>query len=503
MKKLIICGIISFLPTVGCLYCQATYNQSIDFSNGSEDASSIVLLEDGYILIGSGWGYEFGDYYDFKLKFAKTDFDGNVIWTNFIGESEAHLLCGIQSGIRTQDGNIVFSGSKLTAITYSVILVKLDPNTGDTLFFKEYNFDDELKGLQVNELSNGDLIILAFDDNDAFGSILIKINADGDFIWEKRYGNVNESESLYFEIENDTIHLINSNIFCTPEGYKIRTIDMNGDVVQTLTFEENCPSMGILSNQGGYYGIGANFPVPPFQTFIYRTDLEGAIQWHYNSSFDLDTLEFQDLLHTGLKELPNGDLIVWGYFASNYLGTYYGMISKINMSGEAYWERIYLSNSDIYDDSRLSDMEVGVDGEIVLLGSGFSENPIENQNFWLLKLDSMGCLIPGCDTMDISVMDLTFDDPGILVFPNPVAEEAIVQISGNTTISQQEINYRIADLNGLTIQSTCLSASAVHTDGGKLRFPLHLEQIPDGIYIMQIFIPGQAPMSVKIVVAGD
>ena len=278
---------------------------------------------------------------------------------------------------------------------------------------------------------------------------------------------------------------------------------MNGDVVQTLFFDEDCPSMGILSNQGGYYGIGAYFPVPPFQSFIYRTDLEGAIQWHYNSSFDLDTLEYEDLLHTGLKELPNGDLIVWGYFASNYLGTYYGMISNINMSGEAYWERIYLSNSDIYDDSRLEDMEIGLNGEIVLLGAGFSENAIENQNFWLLKLDSMGCLIPGCDTMDISVMDLTFDDPGILVFPNPVAEQAIVQISSNTTISQQEINYRIVNLNGLTVQSTWLPSFAVHTDGGKLRFPLHLEQIPAGIYLMQVFIPGLEAQSVQIVVIGN
>ena len=190
--RLIFCFLISVLFIKGCLHGQTTFNKTIDFSNGSEVGWSLVLQEDGYILIGGGWGFEIGDYFDEKLKFAKTDLEGNVIWTNFIGEPSMHFFCGPQSGIVTQDENIVFCGSKLSAVTYSAILVKFNPITGDTIFFKEFDFDDVLKGLQVRELFDGTLIILATDDNDEYGSLLIKTTADGEFIWEKRYGNSNE-----------------------------------------------------------------------------------------------------------------------------------------------------------------------------------------------------------------------------------------------------------------------------------------------------------------------
>ncbi|MBK7442755.1 MAG: T9SS type A sorting domain-containing protein [Bacteroidetes bacterium] len=477
--KLILFFLFSFFSIKGCLLSQTTFNKTIDFANGDEVGWSLVEQDDGYILIGGGWGIEIGDYFDQKLKFAKTDLEGNILWTNFIGEPSIHLFCGPQSGIVTQDENIVFCGSKLSAITYSAILVKFNPNTGDTIFLKEFDFDDDLKGLQVMELSDGNLIILATDDNDIYGSILIKTTADGEFIWQKPYGNSNEIASTSFDIKNDTIYLVSRNLFCTPEGYKIRSIDIDGEIIQELLFDEDCPSMGFLSNQGGYYGVGANFPVPPYQSFVYRTDIDGNIQWHYNTSFDLDTLEYEDLFPELIRELPNGDLIVGGYFASNYLGTYFGLISKINTNGEPYWERIYISSIDVYDDSRLLDMEIGSAGEIVLLGSGFSEIGIENQNFWLLKLDSLGCLVPGCDSMDVQTFDITIDNDQISVYPTPS--------NGYVTISTQLTQSGLFLIELINISNqTVFRKEDVYIAEGKFETTIHLEDLPSGMYLITL-----------------
>lgn len=41
---------------------QVTFNKTIDFNEGDEGVISVVVLEDGYVLIGNGWGYEAGEY---------------------------------------------------------------------------------------------------------------------------------------------------------------------------------------------------------------------------------------------------------------------------------------------------------------------------------------------------------------------------------------------------------------------------------------------------------
>lgn len=177
--------------------------------------------------------------------------------------------------------------------------------------------------------------------------------------------------------------------------------------------------------------------------------------------------------------MPNGDLIVGGYFASNYLGTYFGLISKINTNGEPYWERIYISSIDVYDDSRLLDMEIGSAGEIVLLGSGFSEIGIENQNFWLLKLDSLGCLVPGCDSMDVQTFDITIDNDQISVYPTPS--------NGYVTISTQLTQSGLFLIELINISNqTVFRKEDVYIAEGKFETTIHLEDLPSGMYLITL-----------------
>lgn len=51
-------------------------------------------------------------------------------------------------------------------------------------------------------------------------------------------------------------------------------MDMDGDVIKELLFYVDCASMGFLSNQGGHYRVGVNFPILPFQSFVYIAEGE-------------------------------------------------------------------------------------------------------------------------------------------------------------------------------------------------------------------------------------
>lgn len=495
---------LSVLASVcNILSAQITFSTTVDFSGGAESGVAVLPLEDGFIIAGTGWGYEFPEFYDDKLKVTKTDLEGNIVWQKVIGDSAVRYFTDWRSIIKTIDGNIVFSVTRQTDTTSFPMLVKLNPETGDTIFTKYFDQDPILYSTFVRELSDGSLIQLVYDLSDLYGSILIKTTPDAEFIWEKRYGTSTERGAIEFDIYGDTIFLLNSYDNCLPDRYWIRKIDTEGNIIEQNYYSDIgvCPVGARRSRDGGFYGSGAYYPAPPYHSFVYRTAPDGNFLWDYNTNFG-DTIISGQLFPSKPIELPNGDLVVAGYYEPNETTAYTGLICKVNTSGIPYWERVYRSTNDPDNDCMIYDVAVLPDKSILCVGGGFGANMMEGFNFWLLKLDSMGCLIPGCDTMDIGVMDLTIDDPGILVFPNPVAEEAIVQISSNT-ISAKEINYRITDLSGLTLQSTPIAVSAVQTDGGKLRFPLHLEQIPDGIYIMQVFIPGREPLSVKIVVADD
>ncbi len=289
-----------------------------------------------------------------------------------------------------------------------------------------------------------------------------------------------------------------------PDRYWIRKINPDGQIIEENYYSDIgvCPVDARRSQDGGFYGSGVYYPSPPWDTFVYKTAPDGNFLWDYNTNFGDTIISGQHFPHVA-TETESGDLVVAGYYEPNETTAYLGLICKVNDSGIPYWERVYRSTNDPDNDCMIYDVTVLPDNSILCVGGGFGDNLMEGFNFWLLKLDSMGCLVPGCDSMDIGIMDINFDDQEILVFPNPVVNEAIVQISTNTPIAQQEINYRLVNLNGLTVQSTCLPPYAVHTDGGKLRFPLHLEQVPAGIYLMQVFIPGLEPQNVQIVVVGN
>ncbi len=474
-----------------CLVAQATFNKTIDFSNGDESGFSIITLDDGYILIGNGWGYEMDAYTDFKLKYAKIDLEGNIIWQKVLGDSAFNLFCYARSGIESQDGNIVFGGSRQTLTTSAMHMIKIDPNTGDTIFYNIFNFDDYIYGNQIREFSDGNLLMLGWDSDDSFASILVKTDFNGEFIWEKRFGTGSEVSSSDFEISaNDTLYLINTTLNCTPPGYYLREIDSSGFVISTSHFPSaDCPAMGKKSIINGFYGAGGYFPLPPYRNYVYRTDSIGSIIWHYNTSIDFDTLIYGELYPGLTKELPNGDIFVSGYYKSNDFGSYIGLVGKIDINGIPYWERFYTANENPFDDNRLQDMALTEDGGLIIIGAAFSDNEIEDQNFWVLKLDSMGCLIPGCDTLDVGIMDLTLSESNILIYPNPIKDEAIIQVSGVTDFNS--IKILITDITGREILQESLNRQQIVDSNSTVRFGFSRKNIMSGIYLLSIYSNNQ------------
>lgn len=214
-------------------------------------------------------------------------------------------------------------------------------------FLKTYGFDDHIYGLQVKEFSDGNLLYSGWDSNDEYGFHFVKLSSEGEVIWIKRYGINNELNPTNFSISsNDSVYVINSDNITLPEGYHYRILDSAGIVTTSSTFHSDYLFYGLKSNDGGMFGPGAYFPSPPNQSFVFKTDKNGEVVWKYESQIDIDTLIHQELYPGLAKELPSGDFIVMGYFASNNGARYVGIVSKINSEGIPYWERYYTATED-------------------------------------------------------------------------------------------------------------------------------------------------------------
>ena len=96
----------------------------------------------------------------------------------------------------------------------------------------------------------------------------------------------------------------------------------------------------------------------------------------------------------------------------------------------------------------------------------------------------MGCLIPGCDSLDVAIFDLPSDEAGILIYPNPVSSEAIVQITFNNPQELNQLEIKLFDMSGRCVLSQPVDVVVI--DGDKVRFGFERGNLVAGIYLMQI-----------------
>ncbi|MBL7963009.1 MAG: T9SS type A sorting domain-containing protein [Flavobacteriales bacterium] len=154
-----------------------------------------------------------------------------------------------------------------------------------------------------------------------------------------------------------------------------------------------------------------------------KVDPNGSVIW--SQTYD------QPVFNSGLfavKEIwPGGDLIAVGrkYFGScnNVL------LLRTNSNGDSLWMRTYAYSDSLMTDGRgsLWDVVPSFDGGFVAVGTAYSActgstPPGYTQDVWVVKVDSMGCLVPGCHIVTDMTTQITNHRDALHVWPNPVSE---------------------------------------------------------------------------------
>src|SRR5690606_24180313 len=113
--------------------------------------------------------------------------------------------------------------------------------------------------------------------------------------------------------------------------------------------------------------------------------------------------------------------------------------------GEILWERKHYYPRTINAPfSYLTDIRQTMDGGFIASGGGVPDN-IYRSKFWLLKLDSMGCLsATDCGITSVEVKEIPINDLSINVYPNPTTGVLHIQIQNPQVKIESITMYDIA-----------------------------------------------------------
>jgi len=139
-----------------------------------------------------------------------------------------------------------------------------------------------------------------------------------------------------------------------------------------------------------------------------------------------------------VKELADGSFVSCGVTIGND-NSQAGWLIKTDEDGDTLWTRTY-NLSSLIDFIRF--MLVMPNGDIVMLGNGRSPGEV-NQDGWILRVDSMGCVVEGCFSVGINEEQ---KEVGLSVYPNPVADVLRVRFADKSVLSLVAIT--ISDMLG-------------------------------------------------------
>ncbi len=206
----------------------------------------------------------------------------------------------------------------------------------------------------------------------------------------------------------------------------------------------------------------------------------------------------RDIETLNIKELMNKDLIVCGVQRIYYTPTVsqpIGFLMRTDSLGNLKWRNNYIATNPIRDtiaDCYLYDIIELPDKSIAAVGQAFGSGYFSTiQQSWLLRVDSMGCLVPGCAPMITNAGEEVKDDVKISAYPNPFKNELNV-IYSFRDVELSAVFQLIETGTGRIVQQKTITDPS-----GYIQF--NTENLASGLYMLCIKQSSKPTIYFKVV----
>lgn len=407
-----------------------------------------------------------------EQTFANLDIsDGQESLASVIKSDSVHFYSG--SLMKYSQGGFYDVLIRLDTINdYDYMVVKYN-EFGDTLFTKTHRDTVPfLSILDVKETLDSGIVCIGMirekppQQGGNQNILLIKLDSLGNEIWRKDYGNANDEELGYsVAITPDGGYVLGGirqvpGVFTAWESERPYIIKTDGlgniewEQVYGAIDTTNAPAYNIITTQdGGYAFVGA---VGKFKF----TGNDEVLPWVVKLDNMGDTIWTQTLYGKGpnplysrfidVVELSDGSLVVCGQQTidnpdTTYAGVYRitGVIAKFSAQGDSIWSRNYMHPENIksqYSKHELTSIVQTDDGGFAAAGYLLSAPPdTGTQDTWVVKVDSFGCLVPGCEVVSVPKIETSI--AALKIYPNPTHNILNIEIipNGNPRVYDFEL----------------------------------------------------------------
>ncbi len=319
---------------------QVTFQKTFGSTSDDYCFSVIQNTNKGFVLAGytSGYGAGTNDFY-----VTKTDSSGNLIWSKTYGGTRDDEAYSIK---QTADGGYIIGGysKSFGVLNYDSYLVKLNGN-GDTLWAKTYGGVNDEYANSVQQTTDGGYILAGYTTTFVTGSdsgniYLIKTDASGNLKWTASFGGtVAISDGYSIQQTSDKGYIVTgyTNSFGEPNGdaFLIKT-DSIGTVAWTKTYGSPGVDWGNSVKQtgdGGFIIAGsASFDTTRLEdVYLIKTGPNGDTLW--TKTYGGTGYDFGQ----SVEQTSDGGYIIGGYTNSSGAGNYDFYLLKTDANGILSW----------------------------------------------------------------------------------------------------------------------------------------------------------------------
>jgi hypothetical protein len=506
MRTQLIIITILWQATAGAFAQTNGFSKIFDFYplNG-ELGLEIYILDDGYLIITD----------NDCVSFSTSSLCRTCVKFNINFEIEWMTELDLRSnwyGSVVEFEDAFYIGGRNDDMDSRMQLAKLN-KTGDLLWQKKLNEVDLSGGISSMQLVNNDEIaISSLRSRPDLGAgrsqtYLMFIDLEGNLI-DTIFFNEDFRWSIAYEVEMTTYdkYLVPF-IYCPlgincldhrpgglvsidrEKGVEWRTLWPDGWLPAINAVEQTDSNIITVIYQTRDYALPLNIQAPPAIFYLDTSGqiLDSIVLWSNHLNQVRNTQGFwQDGIVACGQQSRDAE--------ANIPGPRMGWIFRVDEDKEVLWQRSYSDTTYEGRNARFNHIKQTPDGGFILIGTIDNKmTGVTESHVWLMKVDSNGCLTPGCDSINIisSTEPVAFPSGLVLqLYPNPATTE--VTLSLPPEAPDQDLLVSLLSSSGQVLRQQPYLHPAIRFDTSGL---------PPGMYYVTVHRKGSLVGVEKMIIA--
>ena len=498
------------------IVAQPVLNQWYDFGRTQSVYSNVIATDSCYYSIGMAASDVVSATWD--MIFTKTNLDGSLSFTNFIHNDTISINSFYSNLLPTYDNQF------MTVIDYDqfFMFIKYSPD-GDTLFTSiiedilvNENYECVYPTAFIEMPDSTYTGLLCIDDVDTWEVriALVNLSKTGELNFYKMY-NINQfGYTLTYPrslIKTSDGYLISCDIIKSGGGSPIndsqrvrfiKTDNAGNELWRWTDMDHPLDAMpfGLTPTpDDGYLYGGVTGWYNSFYNGHYYLGHIVKLDSNLNQNWEIKMGDSTGVSYINFSQIlpTNNDRYVATGFCTKDTMTI-GWLINFDLNGQVHWDSYFSyvpGETAVYDPwHELYDVEQTPDKGFVMVGNAWDQDATSAGNpgkfAWLVKTDSVGCLVPGCQDF-FSVEEHETLQIKLGLYPNPAADILNIYFYDETFGGKATI--QVFDIQGNLIREW-----PVHTND--ITFIYDVSLLPSGAYVLKVVEGGVEKAAQKFVV---